>query len=91
MYELMVIVKKDFPSDNEGKVKELLSTLTGGATIESVSVIGKKKLAYQIAGNTEGIYILSEVSATVLTNTVIQNAVKMQNDTIRFLLTTKGR
>jgi len=90
MYELMIITKNTFPSEDEGKVRELVSGLTQGASIDSVSVIGKKRLAYPIAKQTEGIYILAHVSGKVLTNAAIQKVVKMQTDTIRFLLTQKG-
>lgn len=90
MYELVIIAKNNFPSDDEGKVKAMIVGLTGGATIESLTIIGKKRLAYQIAGQTEGIYIIAELSGKVLTNGTIQKAVKMQTDAIRFLLTKKG-
>lgn len=90
MYELVLIAKKDFPSDDEGKVKTMISNLTGGATIDSIVVMGKKRFAYPITGQTEGMYILAQLSGKPLTNGMIQKAVKMQTDVIRFLLTKKG-
>lgn len=90
MYELVIIAKNNFPSDDEGKVKAMIVELTDGATINSLTIMGKKRLAYQIDGQTEGVYIIAELSGKTLTNGMIQKAVKMQTDAIRFLLTKKG-
>lgn len=94
-YELMVVFRADFPVDDEKKIREFLTKLTGGASIESVSVLGKKRLAYPIkkvgvAGRqTEGVYVLAIVEGNDVRVAAIEKEVGLGTDVIRYLLTVK--
>jgi small subunit ribosomal protein S6 len=89
-YELMMIVRSDFPVDSEAKRTALVKSLVGDAKVVDVALIGKKPLAYPIKKNTEGTYLLATLEAQSLTVTSIENAVKLGTDVLRYLLIVKG-
>jgi len=65
-YELMIILD---PSLDERTVAPSLETFLNvirqeGGKIDKVDVWGKRRLAYEIAKNTEGIYAVVDISAT---------------------------
>lgn len=57
-YELMVIFKPNLDADEVGRVIDKLSDTTKdlGGKVISVDKTGRKKLAYDIAGNREGFF-----------------------------------
>ena len=64
-YELMVILDPDL---EERTVQPSLDTFLnvvrqGGGTVESVDVWGRRRLAYEIRKNAEGIYAVINVTA----------------------------
>ena len=65
-YELMIILD---PSLDERTVAPSLETFLNvirqeGGTVDKVEVWGKRRLAYEIAKNAEGIYAVVDISAT---------------------------
>ncbi|NLV77742.1 MAG: 30S ribosomal protein S6 [Rhodococcus sp.] len=65
-YELMIILD---PSLDERTVAPSLETFLNvirqeGGKIDKVDVWGKRRLAYEIAKNTEGIYAVVDINAT---------------------------
>jgi len=88
-YELMLVVRPDFPVDDTKKRDELIGKIVKGATIKDVTVLGKKHLAYPIRKQTEGIYLLIHVKGDSLKIGDIQKEAKFGADVIRFLLTQK--
>ena len=57
-YELMLVVRPDFPVDDTKKRDDLIAKIMKDAQIKDVTVLGKKHLAYPIRKQTEGIFIL---------------------------------
>ena len=65
-YEMMVILD---PSLDERTVAPSLDTFLNvvrkdGGSVDNVDIWGKRRLAYEIEKNTEGIYAVIELSAT---------------------------
>ncbi len=88
-YELMVIVKSDFPVEDTKKRDELLLKLVKGATLKEVTVLGKKELAYPIKKHKEGIYILATLAGSALKTGDLETESKLGTDIIRFMLLEK--
>ena len=93
VYELMVIVRADFPVDDEKGIRAFLTKLIGGGAITSLSVMGKKHLAYPIKKmgvpgmQKEGIYLLATIESSNIAISAIEKEVSMGNDVLRYLIT----
>jgi small subunit ribosomal protein S6 len=88
-YELMVIVKSDFPVEDTKKRDELLNKLVKGATFKEITVFGKKELAYPIKKQAEGIYIVATLEGSSIKTGDLQTESKLGTDIIRFQLIQK--
>jgi len=94
-YELMVVFRADFPVDDEKAIRTFLTKLTGGSVITSLSVLGKKHLAYPIKKmgvtgmKTEGVYVLATLDSDTVRISSIEKEVNMGNDVLRYLLTAR--
>ena len=87
-YELMVVVRPDFAADDDAKRQALVQGLIGeGVTVGNISVMGKKRLAYAIKKQTEGVYLLATLTARGLKSADIEKRANLHNDVIRYLLT----
>ncbi|WP_246232705.1 30S ribosomal protein S6 [Nakamurella aerolata] len=65
-YELLLILE---PSIDERTVPTSVDTFlnvirNGGGTVENVDIWGKRRLAYEIRKQSEGIYVVIDVNAT---------------------------
>lgn len=65
-YEIMAIID---PNVDERQVpamvdKHLLTITNAGGTVENIDIWGRRKLAYDIAKKSEGIYVVINISAT---------------------------
>ena len=87
-YELMVIVKSDFP-DNKDAYTTLVSKLVAGAAVTELTVLGKKPLSYPINKKEEGMYILAMIEGKVDVS-LIEREVSLGNDVLRYMLTVKN-
>lgn len=90
-YELMVIVRPDVEvteKNAEDMVKKLVEK--GGGKLASVTVWGKRHLAYPIQKATEGTYLLATVAGERLKSADIEKEVQMDSDILRCMLTVKG-
>lgn len=85
-YELMLVVRPDFPVDDTKKRDALIEKLVKGAKILDVTLLGKKHLAYPIRKQTDGIYILIHLEGNSLKTGDIEKEAKLGTDVIRFLL-----
>lgn len=89
-YELMVVAKSDFPVDDDTRRQTLVGALIGdGVSVGNISVIGKKRLAYEIKKQTEGVYLLATLTAQGVKSADIQKRANMNADVLRFLLVVK--
>jgi len=87
-YELMVILRPDYPVEDEKKLAQFLGRLVKGATISDISVMGKRALAFPITKHTQGIYVTAKIEGNVKV-AELQDEFKMGTDVVRYLLTQK--
>jgi small subunit ribosomal protein S6 len=84
-YELMVILD---PSLDERTVTPSLETFlnvikSDGGTVEKIEVWGKRRLAYEIAKNTEGIYAVLEVTCEPATVAELDRQLGLNESVLR--------
>lgn len=87
-YEAMVILEATAPdADTEILVKSFETDLvTGGGTIVSREIQGKRVLSYQIKGHREGIYTLLNFQAPSEAITKLEKKFRTTPQVLRFLL-----
>lgn len=84
-YELMVILD---PSLDERTVAPSLDTFlnvirSDGGTVSEVDIWGKRRLAYEIEKNTEGIYAVIDLNAKPETVTELDRQLKLNESVLR--------
>jgi small subunit ribosomal protein S6 len=85
-YELMLVLRPE-AEVTEKTAQEVVEKLVAGeAKATSVSVLGKKMLAYPIKKQTEGIYVLAKLDGNVRVSE-IEKRMNMGTQVIRYLLT----
>lgn len=87
-YELMLVVR---PTVEEEAVDALVQRLTDivtreGGEIENIDKWGKRRLAYEIKGHTEGFYVVINFQAEPATASELERIVKITDEVIRHLL-----
>jgi small subunit ribosomal protein S6 len=88
-YELMFIVH---PEMDESAFSELVDKVKGwitdsGGQIEKVDLWGKRKLAYPIQKQTEGLYVLIKTQIDPAICSELEHNLGLQETVMRFLLT----
>ena len=90
-YELMVVARGDFPADDDARRQSLAGGLAGeGATAGNITVLGKKRLAYAINKQTEGVYLVVVLNARGILGSDIQKRASVNPDVLRHLLVVKN-
>lgn len=90
-YELMVVARGDFSMDDEEKRKALIETLAGeNVSVGNISIVGKKRLAYPINKQTEGVYFLATLNSRALKSSDIEKRARLNENVLRYLLTVKN-
>lgn len=87
-YEIMLVLQPDL---EEEATDALLERLTGvvtseGGSIENLDRWGKRRLAYEIKGFTEGFYVVMDFQAEPATASELERIVKLTDGVIRHLL-----
>ncbi len=89
-YESIIIVN---PNVEEAGLKELEEKFTGlineNGKVESVENMGKKKLAYEIKKNKEGIYMLFNFEAKPDSITELERVYRITDEIIKFIVVRK--
>jgi len=90
-YEILYIIRAGVDDDQKTKVVEKFEALTGnlGGTVDSIDKLGLKKFAYEIDKQTEGYYVLMNV--TCENEVQIEIGRQMRNDEaiIRYMIVKK--
>ncbi len=90
-YEILYIIRAGVDDDQKTKVVEKFEALTGnlGGTVDSIDKWGLKKFAYEIDKQTEGYYVLMNV--TCENEVQIEIGRQMRNDEaiIRYMIVKK--
>ncbi|HEY7177268.1 MAG TPA: 30S ribosomal protein S6 [Micromonosporaceae bacterium] len=84
-YEIMVILD---PSLEERTVAPSLDTYlnvirTAGGSVEKLDVWGRRRLAYEIAKNTEGIYAVIDLQATPAAVAELDRQLRLNESVLR--------
>lgn len=85
----MVVLRPDFGVE-EQKVRELVQKLVGERLIKTMTVMGKKQLAYPIKKHSEGVYAVCEVAGEPMDIGAFEKQAKLGTDVLRFLITVKA-
>ncbi len=90
-YEMLLVLQ---PGLEEEATDALLERLTGiitseGGTLDNIDRWGKRRLAYEIDGLTEGFYVVIDFQAEPATASELERIVKIANGVIRHLLIRK--
>ncbi len=86
-YELSLVLRPDLDGSDTKKLESIVQTFIDAsrARVESLTVIGKKQLAYPIKKNTEGLYVTVKVGAN---NKIgeLDAQMKLNKNVLRYLL-----
>lgn len=90
-YEMMLVLQ---PGLDEEATDALLERLTGvvtseGGTVDNLDRWGKRRLAYELKGFTEGFYVVIDFQAEPATASELERIVKLTDGVIRHLLIRK--
>jgi len=88
VYELMLVIRPDFGVE-EKQVRDLIEKLIGDRKIKELTVMGKKRLAYPIKKQTEGVYVVATFTGGPMDIGAFEKQTKLGTDVLRFLLTVK--
>ena len=86
-YESVIIIN---PNLDEAAVKSLQDKFTGlinkNGKVESVEEMGKRKLAYQIKKNEEGIYVVFNFEAKPELIAELERVYRITDDVLKFIV-----
>lgn len=85
-YELMVVFRAEGDLTDKSATELVAKLVAGEAKVVSVSLLGKKQLAYPIQKQLEGVYVLAKLEGVIHTHE-IEKKVQMGSNVLRFLLT----
>lgn len=90
-YELMLVLATSGDYESEKKREEVVKKLLpDSATIDTLTLLGKKPLAYPIKKQTEGVYLLALVSGPALKVGDVQKKTAQVREVLRYLLVAKN-
>ena len=88
VYELMLVLRPDFGVE-EKQARDLAEKLIGDRKIKELTILGKKRLAYPIKKQTEGVYVVVTFTGSAMNVGALEKQIKLGADVLRFLLTVK--
>ena len=86
-YELIFIVRTDLPEEDLGKLITLMEGVvtSHGGKIEKVEKMGRRRLAYRVERQREGVYILFVVEGTGDTVKEFERRLRVNDAVIKYL------
>lgn len=86
-YELIFIVRPDVPEEELGKlITQMEGVVTGqGGKIEKVEKMGKRRLAYRVERQREGLYVLFVIEGSGETVKEFERRLKVNDAVIKYL------
>jgi len=87
-YEAVYIVDAGLGDEQIGTIKAKYQGIveTGGGTVENIDVWERRRLAYEIKGRTEGIYVIMQFQAKPDVEAELRRIFQISEDQIRFLI-----
>ena len=87
-YEAVYIVDATLGDEQIGVITAKYKTLieTGGGAVDKIDIWERRKLAYEIKGHTEGIYVIMQFHAKPAVEAELRRVFQISEDQIRFLI-----
>ena len=87
-YEAVYIVDPGLGDEQIGAIKAKYSGIveTNGGTVGTIDVWERRRLAYEIKGRTEGIYVIMQFEAKPAVEAELRRIFQISEDQIRFLI-----
>nr|PZN85999.1 MAG: 30S ribosomal protein S6 [Acidobacteriota bacterium] len=87
-YELVYITPPDTTDEALERLQEQVKAVVDrfGGTIASTEQWGRRKLAYEIAGHREGIYVLHVINGPAALNAELDRRLRVFDDVIRHMI-----
>ncbi|MEW6243796.1 MAG: 30S ribosomal protein S6 [Bacillota bacterium] len=87
-YECMYIVRPDLDEEKTAEVMEKFQSIVqgNGGTVESSKPWGKRRLAYEIKGFREGLYVLLRFAGEAATVRELERLLKISDEVIRHMV-----
>ena len=87
-YELMFIIHPAVETEEQDAIVERVTTLIeqGKGTLTEVKKWGKRRLAYEIADQREGFYVLVNYESEAAVSNEIDRVLKITEAVIRFMI-----
>ncbi|MBI3577210.1 30S ribosomal protein S6 [Candidatus Gottesmanbacteria bacterium] len=90
-YELMLVLSTSGDYESEKKREEVVKKLLGEtAAVDSLTLLGKKTLAYPIKKQTEGVYLVAAISGPAIIVGDIEKKTAQMTEVLRYLLLSKN-
>lgn len=88
IYEAIYIIQPEASEDEVEKVVQSVESLIteDGGTVVRVDVWGKRRLAYEVKGFHEGIYVLTRFECNPAFPKKLEDAIKLNESVIRYLV-----
>ncbi len=88
-YEVLYIIKPDL---NDGEVSKIADrfkqvVIQHGGTVESADKWDKRRLAYEIKGQKEGIYLLMKFTCPAEVPAELNRLMRISDDVVRHMIT----
>lgn len=87
-YEAIYILDPDLGEEKisatAGRYKQIVEN--SGGTVEKVDIWERRKLAYEIKGRTEGIYVVMQFSGEAKVETELRRIFQISEDQIRYMI-----
>jgi len=86
-YELIFIVRTDFPEEELGKlISQMEGVVTShGGKVEKVEKMGRRRLAYRVQRQREGMYVLFVVEGSGETVKEFERRLKVNDAVLKYL------
>lgn len=85
-YELMLVFRPQLDMTDKSATDVVTKLVLPEAKVVEVSLLGKKRLAYPIKNQNEGMYVLAKLSGLIHVHE-IEKKVQLSDNVLRFLLT----
>jgi small subunit ribosomal protein S6 len=86
-YELMVIVRPDMAEEETGKLVTQMESITAatGGKVEKVERMGRRRLAYRVHKQREGIYVRLDFEGDGATVHELERRLKVMDSVLKFM------
>ena len=87
-YEAVYIVDATLGDEQIGVITAKYKTIieTGGGTVDKIDIWERRKLAYEIKGRTEGIYVIMQFHGKPAVEAELRRVFQISEDQIRYLI-----